>query len=251
MKISIITASYNSAKMLRNAIESVLNQSYQNIEYLIIDGDSTDESVEIIQSYEVKFNGKLRWISEPDKGIYDALNKGILLASGDIIGVLHSDDVFASNDSLWHVHEAFTRSAADVVYGDLVYVKQSNPSQVIRYWRSNPFTPSLLFRGWMPPHPTVFVTKEMYQKHGLFDPAFSISADYDLLLRIFRDPLLHGVYLPEVITRMTLGGMSNRNLSNILIKSKEDYRALRKNGFPHAWWILLMKNLSKLTQFIH
>ena len=250
MKISIITATYNSADSIQATIESVLSQYDCEIEYIVIDGQSKDGTIAILKNNEPHFNGRLRWISEPDQGIYDALNKGIQLATSDIIGFLHSDDVFASKSVLEVIQKTFEETNTDILYGDLVYVDKKNQEKVLRYWRSQPFRQSLLSRGWMPPHPTVFMKKEIYEKQGTFDVSFSISADYDFLLRVLKDPSLHCVYLPQVITKMRLGGTSNRNIRNILIKSKEDYRALRKNGFSYAWWILAMKNISKLSQFL-
>jgi glycosyltransferase len=250
MNISIITATYNSAETIQETIESVLSQNDCDIEYVVVDGQSNDGTLDIIKKNESRFNGRMQWISEPDKGIYDALNKGIRLVTGDIIGFLHSDDVFASPSVINTIQEVFEKTNADVVYGDLIYVDQKNPEKVLRYWRSQPFSSSLLLRGWMPAHPTVFMKKEIYEQHGGFDLSFSISADYDFLLRVFQDNSLRSVYLPQVITKMRLGGTSNKTIRNIVIKSKEDYWALRKNGFSHAGWILAMKNISKLTQFL-
>jgi glycosyltransferase involved in cell wall biosynthesis len=250
MKISIITVSYNSSDTIQETIESVLSQQDCNIEYIVVDGKSKDGTVDIIKKNEPRFNGRMRWISEPDQGIYDALNKGIRLATGDIIGFLHSDDVFASSSVIKTIQETFEKTNADIAYGDLIYLDNKNQGKVLRYWKSQPFSLSLLFRGWMPAHPTVFMKKEIYEKQGGYDVSFSISADYDFMLRVLKDISLHYVYLPQVITKMSMGGVSNRNLSNIIVKSKEDYRALRKNGFSYAWWILAMKNISKLTQFL-
>jgi len=249
MMFSIITATYNSAETIQETIESVLSQNDCDIEYVVVDGQSNDGTLEIIKKNESRFNGRMRWFSEPDRGIYDALNKGIRLATGDIIGMLHSDDVFASSSVINAIQEVFEKTNADVVYGDLVYVDQKNPEKVLRYWRSQPFHSALLLRGWMPAHPTVFMKKEIYEQHGGFDLSFSISADYDFLLRVFQDDSLHSVYLAQVITKMRVGGTSNKTIRNIVIKSKEDYRALRKNGFSHTGWILAMKNFSKITQF--
>jgi glycosyltransferase len=250
MNISIITATYNSAETIQETIESVLSQNDCDFEYVVVDGQSNDGTLDIIKKNESRFNGRMQWISEPDKGIYDALNKGIRLVTGDIIGFLHSDDVFASPSVINTIQEVFEKTNADVVYGDLIYVDQKNPEKVLRYWRSQPFSSSLLLRGWMPAHPTVFMKKEIYEQHGGFDLSFSISADYDFLLRVFQDNSLRSVYLPQVITKMRVGGTSNKTIRNIVIKSKEDYWALRKNGFSHAGWILAMKNISKLTQFL-
>ena len=250
MKISIITAAYNSSDTIQETIDSVLSQHECKIEYIVVDGQSKDGTVDIIKKNEPRFNGRMRWISEPDQGIYDALNKGIQLATGDIIGFLHSDDILASTSVIKTIQDTFENTNADILYGDLVYLDNKNQEKVLRYWKSQSFSNSLLFHGWMPPHPTVFMKKEIYEKQGTFDISFSISADYDLLLRVLKNTSLHCVYLPQIITKMKMGGTSNRNIRNIFIKSKEDYRALQKNEFSNAWWILVMKNISKLTQFI-
>lgn len=244
MKISIITATYNSYPAIIDCINSIDNQTIKP-EHLIIDGGSKDLTLGTIKSSKSVF----KWISEPDKGIYDALNKGIRLSSGEIIGILHSDDLLASNHILEKITQVFEETGADVLFGDLVYVDKEDTSKVIRYWKSQAFKPSLLKRGWMPAHPTVFAKREVYKKHGLFDLSFQIAADYDMMLRIFKDDDLNKVYLPEVITRMRVGGASNKSLKNIIRKSKEDYRAMKKNRLSFPIWSLACKNLSKLPQF--
>lgn len=247
MRISIITATCNSAAHIADCIRSVNDQPHVDIEHIIVDGASKDDTLAVINAIP---NRITKIISEPDQGIYDALNKGIRLATGDIIGFLHSDDTLASSSVIKTIQDTFEKTNADIVYGDLVYLDNKKQKKVLRYWRSQPFSPSLLLRGWMPPHPTVFMKKEIYEKKGGYDASFSISADYDFMLRVFNDISLHCVYLPQIITKMRMGGTSNRNIKNILIKSKEDYRALQKNGFSHAWWILLLKNISKVNQFL-
>lgn len=245
MKFSLITATYNSYPAIRDCLSSIAQQSLQ-AEHLIIDGGSKDQTLETIKSSP----SVSKWISEPDRGIYDALNKGIALAGGDIIGLLHSDDLLASDTILERIAQTFEKTGADVLYGDLVYVNKQDTSKIIRYWKSQPFKPSLLNSGWMPAHPTVFAKREVYEKHGLFDLSFRIAADYDMMLRIFKDSSLNVVYLPEVITRMRVGGASNKSLRNIIRKSKEDYRAMKKNGLSFPAWTLVCKNLSKLPQFL-
>ena len=244
MKISIITATYNSYPAIIDCIKSVARQSLKP-EHILIDGGSKDMTLGTIKNS----NSVSKHISEPDKGIYDALNKGIKLATGDIIGFLHSDDLLASNDIFEKISETFEETKADVVYGDLVYVDKEDTEKVIRYWKSKSFKAGLLKRGWMPAHPTVFAKKEVYEKLGLFDLSFKIAADYDLMLRIFQDQGLKFIYLPEVITRMRIGGASNKSIKNIIKKSTEDYRAIKKNGLPLSAWTLALKNLSKLPQF--
>ena len=246
MKISIITVSYNSLQEVQNAINSISNQSY-NIEHILIDGGSTDGTLEILNAYK-KNNISVKLISENDNGVYDALNKGIELASGDIIGFLHSDDIFKSNTVLSDIVSIFENNDVDGVYGDLLYVKRNDISKIVRSWKSRPFYPEMIKNAWMPPHPTLFLRKEVYEKHGHFDTSYKISADYEFILRIFKDQFLKFEYLPKVITMMRLGGISNGSLRNIALKVKEDYRAMRKHKVGNIF-TLVRKTLSKLDQY--
>jgi glycosyltransferase len=246
MKISIITATYNSEKTIEACINSLQAQDYENIEHIIIDGNSSDQTCQII-SNQTKNNPRVIFKSEPDNGIYDALNKGIKQSTGDIIGFLHSDDEFYDQRTLSNIAAAFKSNNSDGVYGDLQYVSAHKPSRVIRHWKSKIFQDKHLSQGWMPPHPTLFLKKEVYQKHGLFDVSFKIAADYDYILRIFKDATLTFHYLPETISIMRLGGASN-SLNNIRHKIKEDLYALRKNRIPHPYAVILKKNLSKIPQ---
>lgn len=245
VKISIITATYNSQKHLPGALKSLSLQRYPHVEHIVIDGASKDKTLACLQE-----NGKVdQLLSEPDNGLYDALNKGIKLATGDVIGFLHSDDRFASEWTLQHIADLFSENPElDMVYGDLVYVHNGNHNRVVRCWKSCDFTPRLLQRGWMPPHPTVFVRKEVYRKHGFFDCRYRISADYDQLLRILRDESLHLSYLPEVITLMQKGGESTGKMGNLIRKTGEDYLVIRNHNFSFPLWVLIMKNFSKLVQ---
>jgi glycosyltransferase involved in cell wall biosynthesis len=248
VKISIITATYNSAESISTAMQSLKKQCYPNIEWLIVDGASKDDTVSVIKK---GYSGDLEIISEKDHGIYDALNKGIKKASGDIIGFLHSDDFFAADDILSKIAGAFRiNSNVHSVYGDLQYVDKENTSKIIRYWKSENFKSPLLCKGWMPPHPTLFLKRGVYEKHGIFNLDYKIAADYDLMLRIFSDTSFKSHYLPEVITKMRVGGASNRSFKNIKLKSKEDLSALRANGIKNPLKVLAFKNFSKLGQFI-
>lgn len=245
-KVSIITAVYNNRDHLEECFASVFSQTYQNIEFIVVDGGSTDGTLDILKKYDQKIS---KWISEPDKGIYDALNKGIGMATGNIIGFLHSDDLFNGAETIAHISDIFQEKACEAVFGDLMYVSRDNADKVIRYWKSCPFNPKLLKQGWMPPHPTLFVKREWYQSKGTFRTDFRISADYDLILRLFSDRNFNATYLPEVITRMRVGGASNKSLKNIYRKSKEDYIALRENkvgGLIALFW----KNAQKVLQFV-
>lgn len=255
MRITIITICYNSADFIEDCLISVLHQTYSDIEYIIVDGNSSDGTKEIIQRFGDKIT---KFVSEPDKGIYDALNKGILLANGDVIGFLHADDMFASEQTLQHISEVFRSSnpgteetkPVDVVYGDLVLVDKQNVNHVVRYWVSRPYKQGLLARGWMPPHPTVFMRREVYKKHGFFNTDLKCSADYDFILRVFSDESLVFRYLPEIITRMRMGGMSTKGLKQIFQKKIEDYWVLKSNHMPFPLWILLAKNIIKIPQLI-
>jgi glycosyltransferase len=245
MKISIITATYNSEKHIESVIACIASQTYKNIEWVVVDGASKDATLKVIKE---NYTGELTILSEPDKGIYDALNKGLALATGDIIGFLHSDDFFENERVLQDIASQFERNSSDGVYGDLRYVNADDTDKIVRYWKSKPFHKRLLQKGWMPAHPTLFLKKEVYQKHGNFDTSFKISADYDFMLRILKDNTLKFNYLPQVITNMRVGGASNA-LGNIQQKMKEDLKALHQNQIPTPYFTLFRKNTSKIKQF--
>jgi glycosyltransferase involved in cell wall biosynthesis len=245
-KISIITATYNSAKTISDTLNSIINQSYPNIEILIIDGKSNDNTLDVINS--IKHKKKIRIFSEPDKGIYDALNKGIQLATGDVIGFVHSDDMLASNQIISKIANQLEKGNIDGVYGDLQYVDKNNTDKVIRYWKSYNFKTSLLKKGWMPAHPTLFLKKEVYIKHGNFNLNYEIAADYDFMLRVFKDSTMNFIYLSELIMKMRIGGASNKNLKNIIQKTKEDYKAITSNKTGNLV-TLFLKNYTKFKQF--
>ena len=247
MKISIITSVYNNQETIAEAMESVLGQTYSNIEYIIVDGGSTDGTVDIIKSYQERLGA---FISEPDKGIYDGLNKGIKLATGEVIGFLHSDDLYENNTVIEKVAQAFKNNALDSVYGDLTYVNKTDPDKVIRYWKSGEFTLKKLHQGWMPPHPTFFVKRVIYEQLGLFDTSFKIAADYDVMLRFLGKNKITTQYIPYVLIKMRVGGASNKSLKNIILKSKEDLKAMKNNEMG-GFFSLVFKNLSKLQQFFH
>ncbi len=246
IKISIITICYNSSKSIADAIDSVLDQTYPNIEYLIIDGKSKDNTVEIIQSYGDKIS---RFVSEPDKGIYDALNKGLKMASGDVIGFMHSDDIFANSSILEKVAHLFESNPIDSVYGDLQYVYKHDTNKILRHWKTGEYSRAKLKMGWMPPHPSFYVKKSVYDKLGGFNTKYRIAADYDTMLRFLGKHQISSKYLPEVMVKMRVGGASNRSLKNIINKTKEDWQAIQDNQFGNIF-TLIFKNLRKLSQFI-
>ena len=245
MKISIITITYNSAKSLQRALESVQNQTYPDIEHILVDGASTDSTRTIIEAY-AKQHANVRWISEKDEGIYDAINKGIKMATGDVIGFLHSDDVFYSADSIEQIALAMQTEKADIVYSDLQYCKEG---KVVRRWKSNTFNPRSLKYGWMPPHPTVYVRREVYEQVGPYDDWFRISADYDMILRIFTAGYKTH-YIPQVLVSMEVGGASNKNTKARLSKTQEDYLVLKKNHVGAGLLTVASKQLRKIKQFI-
>lgn len=245
MKISIITITFNSATTLPRALESVQSQTYKDIEHVIVDGASTDSTKELIEAY-ASSHKNVRWISEPDEGIYNAINKGIAMATGDVIGFLHSDDRFYSPDSIEQIATAFEQYHAEVVYGDLQYC---HGAKVVRRWRSNDFHPSSLKFGWMPAHPTVYVRREVYAQVGPYDEWFRISADYDMMLRIFSAGYKTH-YIPEVLVSMETGGASNKNTKARLSKTQEDHIALKKNNVGAGYLTVACKQLRKVKQFL-
>ncbi|MCG2462877.1 glycosyltransferase [Flavobacteriaceae bacterium F89] len=246
MKISIITATYHSEATIEACMDSVLGQGYSDLEYLILDGGSKDGTMARIQQC---VDPRVRVISEPDQGIYDALNKGIAMATGEVIGFVHSDDFLASDDCLANMLHLFESEKVDGVYGDLHYVDAQETARVVRNWKSKPFHRALLRRGWMPAHPTLFLKKEVYDKHGVFNLEFKIAADYDMMLRIFKDDTLKFAYLPQVVTKMRLGGVSNGSLKSIIRKTREDYKAMKYNQLSNPLYTICAKNLSKIPQF--
>lgn len=248
MRVSIITACLNNQDTLEDTIKSVLAQSYPDIEYIVVDGNSTDGTREIIERHSARI---AKVISETNSmGVYGALNEGIRLATGDVIGFLHADDLYAQDAVIRNVADIFSKKNVDAVYGDLVYVDKKNTRQIVRYWRAGEFCPGKLLRGWLPPHPTFFVKKSVYEKHGLFDVSFQIAADYDIILRFLLDQKINPAYIPEVLIKMRLGGVSNRSLRGLFQKSAEDFTVLKKHRVPFPWMALLVKNLSKLPQFL-
>ena len=246
MKVSVITAVFNGRDTIRDAIESVASQSGADIEHVVVDGASTDGTAEILEGLRDRLDVL---VSEKDEGIYDALNKGIGLASGDVVGFLHADDLFADDRVVSKIAAAFEDPEVEAVYGDLEYVSKSDTRRVIRHWRAGEYSVSSLVRGWMPPHPTFYVRRRVYERLGAFDTTHRIAADYDCMLRFLSRGNLVPRYIPGVMVRMRVGGMSNRSLSNVLLKSREDYRALRRNRVG-GLGTLGLKNLRKLRQFL-
>ena len=245
MKVSVVTAVWNRETTIGGAIDSVAAQTYPTIEHLVIDGASTDGT---LAQVEARRRPGMVVISERDAGIYDALNKGLAASTGDVVGLLHSDDFFAHARVIERVAALFDDPAVDAVYGDLDYVSASDTTKIIRHWRAGEATRARLARGWMPPHPTLFVRRHVFETHGAYDTRYRIAADYDAVLRWFGRAGITSAYLPEVLVKMRVGGESNASIRKILRKSREDYRALRTNRIGGIG-TLIAKNLSKLPQF--
>lgn len=276
MKFSIITICFNPGQLIRSAVESVLGQSYGDVEYLIVDGASTDGSLDYLRQVNEQ-DARVTLVSEPDNGLYDALNKGVRMATGDVIGFVHADDFLAHADVLKHLEEKFENSAIEAVYGDLQYVAQQRDAsheisskanstftiqnspfnrgtKIVRHWASGAYSRNKLAWGWMPPHPTLYLRKTVYERAVLasgeyFDTSFSCAADYDFMMRVLSQFNVTPDYLPEVMVKMRVGGVSNRSIKHILRKSAEDWRVIRRNKIGHVH-TLIWKNLSKVSQFI-
>lgn len=246
--ISIVTATWNCSNTLPECLASVARQDYSWRQHVVVDGASTDGTIEVIYQHLDQIS---IFKSESDKGIYDALNKGIRMSTGDVVGFLHADDMFASEDVLSKVALAFEDPCVCAVYGDLEYVRQQDISKVIRRWKSKPFNQRDLDWGWMPAHPTLYVRRDWYLRIGGFDISYRISADYLCILRLFTQPEFKATYIPDVLVTMRLGGASNRSIKAIINKSKEDWCALRSCGFSvlGALRAIAWKNLSKIIQF--
>lgn len=246
MKISVITVAYNSAATLADTLSSVAQQTHADVEHIVVDGGSTDGTLDLLAAHGTHL---AKVISGPDGGIYDAMNKGLRLARGEFVGFLNADDVFASVDVLQTIARAAgAAERPDATYGDLQYVNVRNIDQVVRLWRSGPYSRSRLAYGWMPPHPTFYLRRSRLDAIGEFDTRLRIAADYDFMLRCLNQTGFTTTYVPKVLVRMRTGGASNRSIKALWNKSSEDLAALRKNrvgGIP----TLLCKNLRKLPQF--
>jgi len=228
LKISIITVAYNCKSVLNHCLDSVAAQSYDNIEHIVIDGASTDGTLSLLNS---RRNNLAMIVSEPDDGIYDAMNKGIKLAKGDIIGFLNSDDFYASNEVLSRVASVFKDDPSlELCYSDLTYNDQVDTSRVIRYWKSSNFILGTFSKGWCPPHPTFFVRRSMYERYGNFDLSYSIASDIELMMRFLEVHKRNARYIPELWVKMRMGGLSNKNIKNIVDQNLEVLRALRSHN---------------------
>lgn len=248
MKVSIITVTYNSAETLANTIESVYQQTYQDIEYWIIDGASNDSTVDIIRGNVERFQGRLHYISEPDKGIFDAMNKGIQRCQGDIIGTLNADDYFTSDDIIEEVVKTFSEKDVDVVYGDIHFIHADRPDKTVRYYSSALFHPFWLRFGFMPAHPSLYVRREVYQEVGPYSLDFTIASDFDMMIRIFRSRKSRYAYLRKDFVTMRTGGVSTCDFHSRLVITKEQAAACRKNGIYTNRLLISLKYLRKLLE---
>jgi len=245
-KVSIITAVKNRAVTIADTLNSLYGQTHRDVEHIVIDGGSTDGTLSILERHRNRIS---KLISEPDQGLYDALNKGIRAASGDVIGILHADDVYADEWVLNDVLRSLQDTGADTCYGDLVYVARTDPGKVVRYWRAKEPDRDRFLWGWMPPHPTFFVGRSLYEQYGFFNTELGSAADYELLLRFLYRHKVSSAYIPRVLVRMRTGGISNASLGSRLHAHRMDRLAWKVNGLTAYPWTLLLKPLRKLPQF--
>lgn len=250
-KITIITVSYNSSATIKDTIKSVLSQTYNDIEYIVIDGNSKDNTVDLIKTYEPQFNGRMRWISEPDNGLYDAMNKGIRMATGDVVGIINSDDFYHRNDIIAKVAAEFIRqSSLQTIYGDVRFVNPKNLNKTVRYYSSRIFKPWLFRFGFMPAHPTFFTYKSNYDKLGYYKTDYRIAADYELLIRFLYVNRLNSKYLPIDFIKMRTGGESTASYKSNIIANKEIVKACKANGIYTNFPLLLFKYIFKFWELI-
>ncbi|MES2431349.1 MAG: glycosyltransferase family 2 protein [Bacteroidota bacterium] len=246
MKISLITVTYNSARFLEDCIKSVIMQDYHNIEHIIVDGGSNDGSVAIIEKYSDHIS---KWISEKDNGMYDAINKGMAMATGDVIGILNSDDILASTDVMSSIAKTFKENNVDSIYGDLAYVEQMDTGKIHRFWKGNSYKRSRFMFGWMPAHPTFYVKKDVVDKFGGYESHFYTAADYEFMARYLFMNKVTSYYIPKLLVRMRIGGMSNNNLKSRFRANRRDFLAMKKNKIPFPFIVSILKPLRKLPQY--
>ncbi len=250
MRITVITACYNSASTIGDTVESVLNQTCQDLEYVIVDGGSSDGTLDIIRHYEPEFGGRLKWISEQDQGLYDAMNKGLAMATGDVVGFLNSDDFFNSPNVLEHVQTAFIGGAIDAVYGDVHYCDSKDKTRTVRYYTSSCFKPGMLRIGFMPPHPSFYALRSVYQGLNGFDLSLTVSADFEMFLRLILIKGIRTEYLPLDFVTMRTGGISSSGWRSWTAGFKQRSKALRKNGVKYAFLFLPMGYALKIIHLI-
>ena len=243
-KISIITVAFNAQNTIERCINSVLGQSFKNIQYIIIDGGSTDDTISIIEKYSANIDV---FISEPDNGIYDAMNKGISLATGDVIGTINADDFFADDDVLYNIAKVFVEQDTLILYGNLDYIDSSE--KVVRRWRSGKYNKGKFNWGWMPPHPTFYCKKSLFDKLGVYKLDYGSAGDYELMLRFIHLNNINAYYLNKVLIKMVVGGVSNKSLGNRVQAMRFDLKAMRNNNIFLPIVTILFKPLRKVVQF--
>lgn len=248
VKISVITVVFNGADTIEDTLRSVAAQTHPDVEHIVVDGGSTDGTREILARYGDRL---ARVVSEPDHGIYDAMNKGIALATGDVVGTLNADDMYMDDGVLAKVAQTFADQSVEACYADLIYVDREDTHRIIRYWTSRPYKEGLFRRGWIPAHPTFFVRSAVYERCGMFDPEFKIQSDFELTMRFLSICGIRSVYIPKIFVRMRMGGTTNKKLSNIIKGNLESYRALRKHGVRVTPLFFVVKILSRLPQFLN
>lgn len=250
MKISIITTAYNSARTLRDTMESVLRQTYTDYEYIIVDGSSKDGTVDLIREYEPRFEGRLRWVSEPDRGIYDAMNKGLAMATGDVVGILNSDDFYTSDDILETVAREFsTLDVPNAIYGDVHYVDEVDTKKVVRYYSSSRFNRKSMLAGYMPAHPSFYARRECYEKYGNFDTSFPVASDFELLLRLIYVNNIPTRYVAKDFVTMRMGGASSSGISSYLRIVADHFSAFKKNGVRPSYFFYVLRYAKKILEF--
>lgn len=248
MKISVITATYNSGRTIGDTLESVLRQTYSDVELIVVDGASRDDTMDVVRRYEPRFGGRLRWTSEPDRGIYDAMNKGIARATGDVIGILNSDDFYTSDTVLERVAEAMARGDVDAVYGDIHYVRDGDLRRCVRYYSSRPFRRWMMRLGFMPAHPSFYCRREVYERCGTFDTTYRVAADFENLLRLIYVNHIKTRYLPVDFVTMRTGGASTSGLSSHRQIMRDHLRALRSNGVWSCTPLLGLRYIYKIWE---
>lgn len=251
MKISIITTTFNSEKTIRDTIESIINQTYTDYEYIIIDGASDDHTIDIVKEYEPILGNKLKWISEKDKGIYDAMNKGILLATGEIIGILNSDDFFSSNNILDTISKSFQNEKIDAIYGDVHFINDKNPNKIVRYYSSKIFRPYLMKYGMMPAHPSFYIRKKYFHKIGLYKTSYKIAADFEFLLRAIYIKRINTLYIEKDFVTMRVGGASTSGFASRKLIMKEHIRAFKENNIYTNPFLLSLRYFYRIYEVIY
>lgn len=250
MRISLVTVTYQASATIEDTIKSVLMQDYPDIEYIVIDGGSKDNTVNILKHYEKEFKGKMRWISEPDNGLYDAMNKGIKMATGEVVGIINADDFYHHVNAISKIAEQFEKDDIDAVYADVVFVRPANLNKVARYYSSRNFKLSKFRFGFMPAHPTFFTKRKFFEEYGYYKTDYGISADYELLIRFLYSHKLRSKYIPMDLLTMRIGGKSSASIYSHLLLTYECIRAAKTNGIYTNMFLLMLKYPIKVLEYL-